>query len=91
MTQPTIQREDGLIVPGSLLDTDLYKVILPPLSSQYQLNAVDRLCCQFTMQQAVMRHFADKEATYKFTHRDKDVFFPRESFNLFVRSVKRRL
>ncbi|KAI0084339.1 nicotinate phosphoribosyltransferase [Irpex rosettiformis] len=59
-------REDGVVVPGSLLDTDLYK---------------------FTMQQAVLHHFPDAQATYKFTHRDKDVFFTRQCFDLFKESV----
>lgn len=41
------------------------------------------------MQQAVLRHFPDVEATYSFTHRDPDVYFTRECYNLFVESVKR--
>ena len=44
---------------------------------------------QFTMQQAVMRHFPDAQATYKFTHRDKDVFFTRKCFDLLKASVSR--
>ncbi|KAI0790194.1 nicotinate phosphoribosyltransferase [Irpex lacteus] len=66
MTTEIVAREDGLVVPGSLLDTDLYK---------------------FTMQQAVLRHFPDAQATYKFTHRDKDVAFTRQCFELFKESV----
>ncbi|KAI0684228.1 nicotinate phosphoribosyltransferase [Cytidiella melzeri] len=58
--------EDNLVIPGSLLDTDLYK---------------------FTMQQAAMRHFPNVHATYKFTHRDTDVFFTRRCFQLFQESV----
>ncbi|KAI9001524.1 nicotinate phosphoribosyltransferase [Trametes punicea] len=42
---------------------------------------------KFTMQQAVLAHFPGIEGTYKFTHRDKDVFFTRECFDLFQRSV----
>ena len=44
---------------------------------------------QFTMQQAVLQHFPGVQGTYRFTHRDKDVFFTRECFDLFVRSVAR--
>lgn len=40
------------------------------------------------MQQAVLRHFPDVPATYKFTHRDKDVYFTRNCYELFVASVK---
>ncbi|KAH9848404.1 nicotinate phosphoribosyltransferase [Lenzites betulinus] len=57
---------NDLVVPASLLDTDLYK---------------------FTMQQAVLQHFPSAEGTYKFTHRDKDVFFTRECFRRFQRSA----
>lgn len=60
-------RKDRLIVPCSILDTDLYK---------------------FTMQQAVLRHFPEVQATYRFTHRDKDIYFSRECYNLFVESIK---
>ncbi|KAI0714393.1 nicotinate phosphoribosyltransferase [Cerioporus squamosus] len=56
----------NLILPASLLDTDLYK---------------------FTMQQAVLQHFPGVEGTYRFTHRDKDVYFTRECFDHFKRSV----
>ncbi|KAI0833739.1 nicotinate phosphoribosyltransferase [Trametes gibbosa] len=58
--------QDDLVLPASLLDTDLYK---------------------FTMQQAVLQHFPGVEGTYKFTHRDKDVFFTRECFRRFQRSA----
>ncbi|OBZ72659.1 Nicotinate phosphoribosyltransferase [Grifola frondosa] len=58
--------DNGVVLPASILDTDLYK---------------------FTMQQAVLHHFPDVHATYKFTHRDKDVFFPRHCFERFKLSV----
>ncbi|EKM52890.1 uncharacterized protein PHACADRAFT_100657 [Phanerochaete carnosa HHB-10118-sp] len=61
------QRKDRLILPGSIIDTDLYK---------------------FTMQQAVLRYFPEVQATYRFTHRDKDIYFSRECYELFVESVK---
>ncbi|KAF7789094.1 hypothetical protein EIP86_000027 [Pleurotus ostreatoroseus] len=40
------------------------------------------------MQQAVLQHFPDVDAVYKFTHRDSDVYFTRECFDLFVESIK---
>ncbi|KAI0324326.1 nicotinate phosphoribosyltransferase [Cubamyces sp. BRFM 1775] len=55
-----------VVLPASLLDTDLYK---------------------FTMQQAVLHHFPGVEGTYRFTHRDKDVYFTRECFERFERSA----
>ncbi|KAI0951566.1 hypothetical protein AcW1_008580 [Taiwanofungus camphoratus] len=44
---------------------------------------------KFTMQQAVLRFFSDIQATYRFTHRDEDVFFSRECVEQFKRSVAR--
>ncbi len=41
------------------------------------------------MQQAVLRHFPEVQAVYRFKHRDEGVFFTRRCFNLFVESVKR--
>ncbi|KAI0350058.1 nicotinate phosphoribosyltransferase [Trametes cingulata] len=58
--------KSDLVLPASLLDTDLYK---------------------FTMQQAVLQHFPGVEGTYRFTHRDTDVFFTRACFDRFQRSV----
>ncbi|CDO74361.1 hypothetical protein BN946_scf184355.g9 [Trametes cinnabarina] len=55
-----------LVLPASVLDTDLYK---------------------FTMQQAVLQHFPAVQGTYRFTHRDKDVFFTRACFDRFQRSA----
>lgn len=43
------------------------------------------------MQQAVLHHFPDVEGTYRFTHRDKDVYFTRECFDRFQRSTSREL
>lgn len=42
------------------------------------------------MQQAVLHHFPDAMATYRFTHRDKDVFFTRESVEEFKTVVSRK-
>ncbi|KAH9925514.1 nicotinate phosphoribosyltransferase [Fomitopsis serialis] len=44
---------------------------------------------KFTMQQAVLRHFPDVQATYRFTHRDKDVPFTRECVDTFRESVSK--
>lgn len=41
------------------------------------------------MQQAVLHHFPDSEATYRFTHRDRDVFFTRKSIDEFKVAVAR--
>ncbi|KAI9066123.1 nicotinate phosphoribosyltransferase [Trametes sanguinea] len=60
------EHDNDLVLPASMLDTDLYK---------------------FTMQQAVLQHFPAVEGTYRFTHRDKDVFFTRACYDRFQRSV----
>lgn len=39
------------------------------------------------MQQAVLHHFPDAQATYRFTHRDKDVFFTRQSIDEFKAAI----
>ncbi|TDL21416.1 nicotinate phosphoribosyltransferase [Rickenella mellea] len=63
----TIEPEElEYAVPGSLLDTDLYKL---------------------TMQQAVLQHFPDVTATYKFTHRDADVLFSKTCVDTFRESL----
>ena len=41
------------------------------------------------MQQAVLVHFPNVDSVYHFTHRDTDVFFTRECYELFVESVQR--
>ncbi|KAJ7494570.1 nicotinate phosphoribosyltransferase [Mycena galericulata] len=42
---------------------------------------------KLTMQQAVLRHFPDTQASYKFTLRDKNVAFTKEAFNVFQETV----
>ncbi|KAJ6544846.1 nicotinate phosphoribosyltransferase [Mycena vulgaris] len=42
---------------------------------------------KITMQQAVLRHFPDTQATYKFTMRDKTVAFTKEAFEMFQETV----
>ena len=41
------------------------------------------------MQQAVLKHFPEVQAVYKFTHRDNDVCFSRPCYDLFVESISR--
>ena len=42
------------------------------------------------MQQAVLHHFPDVQATYRFTHRDKDRFFSEQCIQQFCSSVSRQ-
>ncbi|KLO12012.1 nicotinate phosphoribosyltransferase [Schizopora paradoxa] len=42
---------------------------------------------KFTMQQAVLKHFPEANSSYRFTHRDKDVYFSRECFDRFVSTL----
>ncbi|THH12093.1 hypothetical protein EW145_g221 [Phellinidium pouzarii] len=41
----------------------------------------------FTMQQAVLRHFPNAQATYRFTHRDKNVYFTKECYNRYLTAL----
>lgn len=41
------------------------------------------------MQQAVLKHLPDVQATYKSTHRDKDVYFTRECYNRYLEALPR--
>lgn len=41
------------------------------------------------MQQAVLKHLPDVQATYKSTHRDKDVYFTRECYNPYLEALPR--
>ena len=43
------------------------------------------------MQQAVLSHFPNALSTYRFTHRDRDVFFSKECYNCFVEAIPREL
>jgi nicotinate phosphoribosyltransferase len=56
----------GIVLPRSILDTDLYKL---------------------TMQQAVLHHFPTVQATYRFTHRDANVYFTRTCYEMFVGAI----
>ncbi|EJD02414.1 nicotinate phosphoribosyltransferase [Fomitiporia mediterranea MF3/22] len=42
---------------------------------------------KLTMQQAVLRHFPDVQATYRFTHRDEDVYFTRECYERYISTL----
>jgi nicotinate phosphoribosyltransferase len=44
---------------------------------------------KFTMQQAIVHHFPETRALYRFTHRNPDVFFPRKCIDLFRKSIQR--
>ncbi|KAJ7127184.1 nicotinate phosphoribosyltransferase [Mycena epipterygia] len=44
---------------------------------------------KLTMQQAVLRHFPDTQASYKFTLRDKDIVFTKQAFDKFQETVDR--
>lgn len=41
------------------------------------------------MQQAVLYHFPDAQAIYRFTHRDKDVYFTRKCIEEFKTAISR--
>jgi nicotinate phosphoribosyltransferase len=41
------------------------------------------------MQQAVLKHYPDVQASYRFTHRDKSRTFSRACFERFQESVRR--
>ncbi|KAI5988892.1 Quinolinate phosphoribosyl transferase [Pisolithus marmoratus] len=54
-------------------------------NASYRLRSIlDSDLYKFTMQQAVRQHFPDAEAVYRFTHRDKDVFFSRKCIDAFI-------
>lgn len=53
-------------------------------NAPYRLKSIlDSDLYKFTMQQAVKQHFQEAEAVYRFTHRDKDVFFSRRCIDAF--------
>ncbi len=39
------------------------------------------------MQQAVLRHFPGAQSTYKFTHRDANVYFTRQCYEKFIAAI----
>ncbi len=44
---------------------------------------------QLTMQQAVLHHFPNVQSTYRFTHRDANVYFTRSCYEQFVVAISR--
>ncbi|PAV24028.1 nicotinate phosphoribosyltransferase [Pyrrhoderma noxium] len=44
---------------------------------------------KFTMQQSVLRHFPDVQTTYRFTHRDPDVYFTRSCYERYLQVIPR--
>ncbi|KZT02905.1 nicotinate phosphoribosyltransferase [Laetiporus sulphureus 93-53] len=60
---------------------------LKPSNTILPASLLDTDLYKLTMQQAVLQHFADVQATYHFTHRDKNVYFTRECFEHFKLSV----
>ncbi|KZP27314.1 nicotinate phosphoribosyltransferase [Athelia psychrophila] len=51
------------------------------------ISMLDTDLYKLTMQQAVLHHFPDAQATYRFTHRDKDVPFTRECVDAYKAAV----
>ena len=84
----TMERNSEELVysPQSLLDTDLYQVMFILTVRPRQLSARGT---QFTIQQAIVHHFPDTRALYRFTNRDTDVLFPRRFVDLLHRSIQR--
>lgn len=57
-------------------------------NASYHLKSIlDSDLYKFTMQQAVRQHFPDAEAVYRFTHRDKGVFFSRRCIDALQTSL----
>jgi nicotinate phosphoribosyltransferase len=69
----------------SILDTDLYKVG----AVIYPCVHIDLTDVQLTMQQAVMNHFPEAQAIYRFTLRDGDVYFTRQFVDQFRAGIAR--
>ncbi|KAH7928289.1 nicotinate phosphoribosyltransferase [Leucogyrophana mollusca] len=57
-------------------------------SIQYLMPSIlDTDLYKFTMQQAVLHHYPNVAGAYRFTHRDKDVYFPRACIDAFREAI----
>jgi nicotinate phosphoribosyltransferase len=74
-------------LPQSMLDTDLYKVMKPPMFSLHPTT--NNVHSQLTMQQSVLHLFPDVHATYRFTNRNLDTLFSRQCIERFRTAVSR--
>ena len=54
-----------------------------------QRTTITAITIQLTMQQAVLHHFPTVETTYRFTHRDANVYFNRACYEMFVVAISR--
>jgi nicotinate phosphoribosyltransferase len=72
-------------IPKSVLDTDLYKVCSSSLYRKSHLT----ISIQLSMQQAVLQHFPNIQAVYRFTHRSKDVYFSQHCIERFKSCLPR--
>ena len=84
----TSTNDGPLIVPPSILDTDLYKVWLVPTVNLCMELADFAISPQLSMQQAALTHFPNVEASYNFTNRTLEDTFTRKCFELFKKSVQ---
>ena len=62
---------------------------MPIVSFPHRL--IDSISPQLLMQQAVLTHFPNVEASYHFTNRNLEDTFTRRCFELFKKSVQGRL
>ena len=69
-----------------MLDTDLYKVCGSTLPYSLESHS---LYPQLTMQQAVLHHFPHTQSKYRFTLRDKSLYFTRQCAEQFQAAVAR--
>lgn len=83
------QPDPGVVIlPRSLLDTDFYKARTSDTGDVSCLEGiVINLYQQLTMQQAVLHHFPEAQTTYKFSHRDANIYFTRQCYEQFVASI----
>ncbi|KAG9037893.1 nicotinate phosphoribosyltransferase [Tulasnella sp. JGI-2019a] len=61
----------------------------PPSQPDYVQSILDTDLYKLTMQQAVRRHFPDKQVTYKFINRSKNMNFTRECVTAIEEAINR--